>query len=49
MIGTAIKLVRNSRGISSSEVARKAGIARSHLRRLENGLAVTRVSIPVAS
>ena len=37
MIGTAIKLVRNTRGISASEVARKAGIARSHLWRLERG------------
>src|SRR3984957_7628103 len=37
MIGTAIKLMRNSRGISASEVARKAGIARSHLWRLERG------------
>jgi transcriptional regulator with XRE-family HTH domain len=37
MIGTAIKLVRNSRGISASELARKAGIARSHLWRLERG------------
>ena len=35
MIGTAIKLV--PRGISASEVARKAGIARSHLWRLERG------------
>jgi transcriptional regulator with XRE-family HTH domain len=37
MIGTAIKLVRNSLGISASEVALKAGIARSHLWRLERG------------
>jgi transcriptional regulator with XRE-family HTH domain len=37
MIGTAIKLMRNSLGISASELARKAGIARSHLWRLERG------------
>jgi transcriptional regulator with XRE-family HTH domain len=37
MIGTAIKLVRNTRGVSASEVSRKAGIARSHLWRLECG------------
>jgi transcriptional regulator with XRE-family HTH domain len=35
--GTAIKLARNTLGIPASEVARKAGIARSHLWRLENG------------
>ena len=29
MIGTAIKLARNPLGISASDVARKAGIARS--------------------
>src|ERR1700722_15283879 len=37
MIGTAIKLMRNSLGISASELARRAGIARSHLWRLECG------------
>ena len=37
MIGTAIKLMRNSLGISASELARRAGIARSHLWRLERG------------
>jgi transcriptional regulator with XRE-family HTH domain len=37
MIGTAIKIARNTLGISASDVARKAGIARSHLWRLENG------------
>jgi transcriptional regulator with XRE-family HTH domain len=37
MIGAAIKLVRSFRGISASEVARKAGIARSYLWRLERG------------
>ena len=38
MIGTAIKLARDSLGISASDVARRAGIARSHLWRLENGV-----------
>ena len=37
MIGTAIKLMRDSLGISASELARRAGIARSHLWRLERG------------
>jgi transcriptional regulator with XRE-family HTH domain len=37
MIGTAIKLARDALGISASEVARSAGIARSHLWRLESG------------
>jgi transcriptional regulator with XRE-family HTH domain len=37
MIGTAIKLMRDSLSIPASEVARKAGIARSHLWRLKRG------------
>ena len=37
MIGVAIKLMRDSLGISATDMARKACIAKSHLWRLEHG------------
>ena len=37
MIGIAIKLMRHSLGISATDMARKAAIAKSHLWRLEHG------------